>query len=135
MRRSSAQSLHFHSFNETPWQQLVFASWADASDRPRPDGSRTGGYVITLATEKLFGHGQEDDVSVMAWRSFKHPRKIAGSNNGETEALAFADESLWLVRLAWSEMHGASMRRWHLDEAVRQVAVRSSHILEVFLMP
>ena len=23
MRRSSAQSLHFHSFNETPWQQLV----------------------------------------------------------------------------------------------------------------
>ena len=39
MSRSSAQSLHFHSFNdnETPWQQLVFASWADASDRPRPD--------------------------------------------------------------------------------------------------
>ena len=52
-------------FNETPWQQLVFASWADASGRPRPDGSRTRGYVITLATEKLFGHGQEDDVSVM----------------------------------------------------------------------
>ena len=104
MRRSSAQSLHFHSFNETPWQQLVFASWADASDRPRPDGSRTGGYVITLATEELFGHGQEDDVSVVSWRSFK-----------------FADESLWLVRLAWSEMHGAPMRRWHLDERVRQV--------------
>ena len=121
MRRSSAQSLHFHSFNETPWQQLAFASWADASDRPRPDGCRTGGYVITLATEKLFGHGQEDDVSVMAWRSFKLPRKIAGTNNGETQAVAFADESLWLVRLAWSEMHGASMRRWHLDETVRQV--------------
>ena len=116
MRRSSAQSLHFHSFNETPWQQLVLASWADASDRPRPDGSRTGGCVITLATEKLFGHGEEDDVSVMAWRSFKFPKKIAGSNNGETQALAFADESLWLVRLAWSEIHGAPMRRWQLDE-------------------
>ena len=88
MRRSSAHSLHFHSFNETPWQQLVFASWADASDRPRPDGSRTGGFVITLATEKLlFGQGQEHDVSLMAWRSFKLPRKIAGSNNGETQAL------------------------------------------------
>ena len=121
MRRRSAQSLHFHSFNETPWQQLVFASWADASDRPRPDGSRTGGYVITLATEELFGHGQEHDVSVMSWRSFKLPRKIAGSNNGEAQALAFADESLWLVRLAWSEMHGAPMRRWHLDVTVRQV--------------
>ena len=36
VRRSSAQSLHFHSFNETPWQKLVFASWAHASDRLRP---------------------------------------------------------------------------------------------------
>ena len=121
MRRSSAQSLHFHSFNETPWQQLVFASWADASDRPRPDGSRTGGYVITLATEELSGHGQEDDVSVVSWRSFKLSRKIVGSTNGETQALACADESLWLVRLACSEMHGAPKRRWHLDETVRQV--------------
>ena len=56
----------------------------------------------------------------MAWRSFNLPRKIAGSNKGETQALAFSDESLWLVQLAWSEMHGASMRRWHLDETVRQ---------------
>ena len=69
----------------------------------------------------MFGHGQEDDVSVMALRSFKLPRKIAGSNNGETQALAFADESLWLVRLDWSEMYGASMRRQHLEEAVRHV--------------
>ena len=77
--------------------------------------------MITLATEELFGHGQEDYVSATSWRSFKLPRKIAGSNNGETQALAFADESLLLVRLAWSEMHGAPMRRWHLDETVRQV--------------
>ena len=121
MQRSAAQSLHFHSFNETSWHQLVVASCADAGDRPRPDGSRTGGLVITLATEKLFGHGQEDDVSVMAWRSFKLPRKIAGSNDGETQALAFAGEFLWVARLAWSEMHDAPMRRWHLDEAVREV--------------
>ena len=26
-----------------------------------------------------------------------------------------------MVRLAWSEMHGAPMRCWHLDETVRQV--------------
>ena len=37
---------------QIPWQQLVFASCADASDRPRPDGSRTRSYVITLATDK-----------------------------------------------------------------------------------
>ena len=83
--------------------------------------SRTESYVVTLASERLFGRGQEDEVSVMAWRSFKLLRKIAGSNNGETQALAFSDESLWLARLAWSEMHGAPMRRWHLDETVRQV--------------
>ena len=77
--------------------------------------------MITLATEELFRHGQEDDVSVVSWRSFKLPKKFARSSNGETQALAFADESLWLVRLAWSEMHGAPMRRWHLDETVRQV--------------
>ena len=77
--------------------------------------------MITLSTEELFGRGQEDYVSVMSWRSFKLPRKIAGSNNGETQALAFDDESLWLVRLAWSKMHGAPMRRWDLDETVRQV--------------
>ena len=110
MRRSSAQSLHFHSFNETPWQQLVFASWADASDRP-PSRWISDRWLRDNS-------GQEDDVSVMAWRSFKLPGKIAGSNNGETQALAFAGESLWLARLAWSELHGASMRRWHLDETV-----------------
>ena len=54
-------------------------------------------------------------MSVWSWRSFKLPRKIAGSNIGETQALAFA------VLLAWSEMHGAPMRRWHSDETVRQV--------------
>ena len=41
LRRNTAQSLRFHSFNGTPWQQLVFGSWAVASDRPRPDASRT----------------------------------------------------------------------------------------------
>ena len=131
MRRRAAQSLHFHSFNETPWQQLFFGAWADASDRPRLDGSRTAGYVKTLAQEKLFRQGQEDDVSVMAWRSFKLLRKIAGSNNGETQALAFADEALWLARFAWSEMHGASILRWHLNETVRRVGGSSVQVFEI----
>ena len=68
MHRSSAQSLHFHTFNESPWQQMVSASWADVSDRPRPEGSRTGGYVITLATEKLFGQRrrcQRDGLAIL----------------------------------------------------------------------
>ena len=135
MRRSSAQSLHFYSFNETPWQQLVFSSWSDASDRPRPDGCRTGGYVITLATEELFGHGQEDDVSVMSWRSFQLPRKIAGSNNGETQALAFADESLWLVRLPGLRRTVLRCGAGIWTKQSDKWAVCSSQILEVYLMP
>ena len=118
----------------TPSMRLRGNSWFLLRG-PVPGGSRTGGYLKTLATKKLFGHGQEDDVSVMSWRSPKLPRKIAGSNNGETEALAFADESLWLVRLAWSEMHvlrcGAGIWMKQSDKW----AVCSSQILEVFLMP
>ena len=53
--------------------------------------------------------------------SFEFLRKIAGSNNGETQALALADESFRLARLDWSEKNGASIRRWYLDETVRQV--------------
>ena len=91
--------------------------------------------MITLATEKLFGHGQDDDVSVMAWRSFKIPRKIAGSNNGETQALAFSDESLWLS--GWLGLRcmvlrcGAGIWTKQSDKW----AVCSSQILEVYLMP
>ena len=92
--------------------------------------------MITLATEELFGHGQEDGVGVMAWRSFKLSRKIDGSNNGETQALAFADESLWLVRLAWSEMHGAPMRRWHLDKNSPTSGRYAHHRFSIlYLMP
>ena len=79
----------------------------------------------------IFGHGQDDDVSVMAWRSFKLPSKIAGSNNGETQALAFADESLWLVRLDWSEMYGASMRLCQpssLQSELRSIGARLSQL-------
>ena len=77
--------------------------------------------MTSLATEEMFGQSQEDDASLMSWRSFKLPRKIAGSNNGDTQALSFAEEFVWLARLARSDMHGAPLKRWHLDEAVRQV--------------
>ena len=135
MRRSSAQSLHFHSFNETLWKQLVFASWADASDRPRPDGSRTGGYVITLATEELFGHGQEDDVSVVSWRSFKLPRKLLDQTMVRLKLLQLlTNPTGWSV---WTGLRFTVLRCgagiW--TKQSDKWAVCSSPILEVFLMP
>ena len=86
---------------------FAWHTMAAESGRPRPDDSRTGGFALTLATEKSFGQNQEDDVSLM-------PRKIAGSNNGDTQALAFADEHFWLARLAWSVSSGrhAHQRFW-----------------------
>ena len=60
-------------------------------------------------------------VSLLAWRSFKLPRKIAGSNNNETQSVAFGDEMLWLTRLTWAELHGAQLIRWRLDEAVNMI--------------
>ena len=65
------------------------------------------------------------------WRSFKLPRKIAGANNGETQAFSFADESLWLVRLAGASDASLAFGR----KSPTSGAVCSSQILEVFLMP
>ena len=55
--------------------RLRGSSWfllrgADASDRPRPDGSRTGGFVITLAPEKVVWtwsrrRCQRDDLAIL----------------------------------------------------------------------
>ena len=135
MRRISAQTLHFHSFNETPWQQLVFASWADASDRPRPDGSRTGGYVITLATEELFGHGHED---VSVWCP-GDPSNFQGKLLDQTMVRLkllhlLTNPSGWSV---WPGLRctvlrcGAGMWTKQSDKW----AACSSQILEVYLMP
>ena len=87
-------------------------------------GSETGSWWFLLrGPMRAIGPVQMDlgQEVMKASRSFKLQMKIAGSNNGETQATAFADESLWFARLVWSEMHGAPMRRWHLAEAVRQV--------------
>ena len=54
MRRSSAQSLHFHSFNENSVATAGFCFVGRCERSSRPDGSRTGGYVITLSTEELY---------------------------------------------------------------------------------
>ena len=46
---------------------------------------------------------------------------MTGINGGESQALAFGDESLWLARLMWAELHGEILVRWQWDETVRMV--------------
>ena len=135
MRRNSAQSLHFRSFNETPWQQLVFASWADASDRPRPDGSRTGGNVITLATESCLDMVKK---TMSVWCP-GDPSNFRGKLRDQTTV------RLNLLRLlmnpsGWSVWPGLRCTVLRCVDSIRtkrsdKWAVCSSQILEVYLMP
>ena len=94
---------------------LCFVGRCERSSSPRCFSDRrlcdNSGYRKAVRTWSI-RRCQRDGLAIL-----QTPRKIAGS---KTQALAFADESIWLARLAWSEMHGAPMRRWHLDEAVRQ---------------
>ena len=100
----------------------VFASWADASDRHRPDGSRTRGYVITLATEKLFGEWsrrrcQRDDLAIL---------QTSEENCGIKRMVRLELLRLLTNPSVWSGWLclGCTVllgERWHLDETVRQV--------------
>ena len=113
MRRNSDQVLKFHTFKEMKWDDLVVVQWGDASEKSRPDGSQTGGLVTGISDDKFY-KGLESEVTLVNWRSFKLPRKIQGSNNAETQAMSFADETLWLTRLMWSEVNGVFLKRWWL---------------------
>ena len=68
-----------------------------------------------------FRQGHEAGSNVIAWRSFRLPRKVIGSNGGESQALSFGEENLWLIRFAWAEMHGVRVVRHELHDTVRQV--------------
>ena len=115
------QRLHFFSFPGVSWKEVPTVQYADASPSNRPRGFSTGG-LLTLLVGPSFRKGLEAPANVLAWRSFKLPRKVAGSNGGESQTLSFAEEAQWLVRLAWAEVHGTPLIRHQLHEAVRQIS-------------
>ena len=100
---------------------MVLGSWADASDRPRPHDCQTGGLRDSLLHKRCSGKVKK---TVPA-------RGPGDLPNFQGRMLARTKERLRLLRLVtktggwheffWSEMDGAPMKRWHLDEAVRQV--------------
>ena len=49
------------------------------------------------------------------------PRKVTGINGGEAQAISFGDETLWLHRLMWAELHGEVLVRWQWDDIVKKV--------------
>ena len=120
MRHHSKMRLRFHHHDYQHWTDLVQVLWADASEGNRHDGSSTCGYVGGV-TGKNFKSGKEDDVDIVSWRAFKAPRKVAGSNGAESQAIEFAEEALWLQRLMWCEVHGVRVERWKWNSIVKLV--------------
>ncbi|CAK0842079.1 unnamed protein product, partial [Prorocentrum cordatum] len=120
MRKSASQVINFHRFENYDWHEPWMVQWADASDKLRPDGSKTGGLVTGLSTPD-FANGSMANVSILGWKSFKLPRNISGSNNNETQSTALGDEMLWLSRLMWVEFYGVEPTRWKLDDTVKTV--------------
>ena len=125
MKKSAKMTLKYHSFkdedgNEAPWSQLAVVVWADGGQANRPDGSDTCGVLGGIAGLR-FEAGDLEQVSVLSWRNFKAPRKIAGSNGAECQAMDFGEEQLWLLRLMWCEFHGIKVERWQLNKVVQEV--------------
>ena len=121
IRACADQKLRFFTFGHCPWYDLGFAQYGDASPNNRPRGYSTGGQ-LTLLVDETFRAGMESPSNVVGWRSFKLPRKVLGSNGGEAQVFSFAEETLWLCRLAWAEVHGLPLVRFRLHDAVRQVS-------------
>ena len=110
MRKRSDRRLKFHHHDHQHWLSMIFVVWADGSPGNRPDGSSTCGILGGMAGP-VFYEGQEDDVTVLHWRSFKAPRKVTGSNGPEGQAVEYGEELLWLMRLMWCEIHGEEVQR------------------------
>ena len=120
LRYQAKMELTFHNFSYAAWHKLLVVVWADGGQANRPDGSDTCGVLGGIAGTK-FVDGDPDLVSILSWRSFKAPRKVAGSNGAECQAMDFGEEQLWLLRLMWCEFHGCTVNRWKLNDVVKSV--------------
>ena len=117
MRREASQSLVFPRWN-VHWKELAVVSWADASQRSRPDGSSTMG-LITGVMPKDFLDGVEHQVAVVTWKSSKTPRQVLGSNGAEVQAVTEAEDSVFRIRALLAELGGVHFDRSNIYEKVR----------------
>eukprot|EP00434_Breviolum_minutum_P042849 symbB.v1.2.038157.t2/scaffold5850.1/size23116/1 len=118
MRREASQSLVFPRWN-VHWRDLAVVSWADASQKSRPDGSSTMG-LITGITPKDFLDGVEHQVAIVTWKSSKTPRQVLGSNGAEVQAVTEAEDSVFRIRALLAELGGVHFDRSNIYEKVRE---------------
>ena len=116
MQRESAQHLTYVAGNGGI-SDVAIVGWADASQRNRPDGSSTLGYVIGLADSDILS-GEECHVSLLSWRSAKTPRQVLGSNGAEVQAVTETEDAVFRTRGLLVEIMGISFDRKTLDHAI-----------------
>ena len=120
VRKCADQEMIFPTFGDAPWTTIGIVQYCDAAKGNRPNCFSTGGLLNTLL-DGQFRAGHVRQIGILNWRSFKLPRKVAGSNSSEGQALAFGEEMLRLSRLSWAECHGKTLQRWELDDVVHEI--------------
>ena len=102
-RRESGQGLIF----PTGWQfkditDLCANTWADASQRNRPDKSSTVGIITGITVKEALG-GAETQVAVVQWKSGKTPRQCLGSNGAEVQSITIGVDQNYQIRALMAE--------------------------------
>ena len=122
MRRDAGQGLLFpSSWQVEKIQDLAVITWADASQRNRPDRSSTLGILSGVAPKEIL-QGIETQVALVQWKSGKTPRQCLGSNGAEVQAITLGEDQNHAVRMLLAELGGVELRRGDLHLAVQEVA-------------
>ena len=121
MRREAGQGLIF----PTGWQfkditDLCAITWADASQRNRPDKSSTVGIITGVTVKEALG-GAETQVAVVQWKSGKTPRQCLGSNGAEVQSITIGEDQNYQIRALMAEFGGLELKRAELHETVKRV--------------
>ena len=118
MKRDSQQSICFPSWG-IPWEDLAVVTWADASQKNRPDRSSTLGLFTGVGPKEILS-GEEASIAIVNWRSAKTPRQCLGSNGAEVQAITEGEDVTFKVRAMLLEFHGIDFTRKTIYEKVRQ---------------
>ena len=119
MRKTSKEDLVFHNFNfgrknKLEYHELIFLHWGDAGHNNRPTGGSTGGFVSGISTPDIL-NGNETQVSMIDWRSWKLRRPARGSNGSEAQGIAEAEDKGWRSRLMFAIMYGNTLKHGNAE--------------------
>ncbi|CAK0829393.1 unnamed protein product, partial [Prorocentrum cordatum] len=103
-----------HSHSQA--QVLVPVQWSDPSEANRPDGKSTKGLVAGLVPVKIL-KGDEEDVSLISWKSGKIDRGCRSSVACETRSAVDAEDELFGIKLQWLEILGNNID-WRNPEGI-----------------